>query len=77
MTFLALVIVDGNEQEVADIFRYLGRILFSLDLVDGSICVFVVFQFQDDDGGVHVLSKTISFKDYFFACILLPTIGRA
>ena len=41
------VVVDANQQNITRVFRNFLRIVFVLDLADGSLCVLVIFQFDD------------------------------
>lgn len=48
---------NPNKQQVISVLRHLGRIILALDLLDGGINGLVVFQFYDDGGRIHILSR--------------------
>lgn len=50
------VICDANKQQVISILGNFGRVLFALDLFNGGINSLVVFQLDDDDRLIHVLT---------------------
>ena len=54
--FLA-VVIDTYEEEFACVLRHFGGILATANLVDGGVCITVVFQLQDDGGRIDILSR--------------------
>ena len=56
MGLCLLVVVDVHKEEVVGVLRHFCRVLLAENLVDGGFGVLVVFQFQNDGGGVDVLA---------------------
>ena len=56
MPFFFLVVVDADQQDVACILFYLAHVLLVLYLVDGSLYVLFVFEFENDSRFVNILA---------------------
>ena len=52
-----LVVIDTHEEEVVDMLRHFCRVLYAEDLVDGGVGILVIFQLQDDGGGIYILAR--------------------
>ena len=55
--FLLFVVVDAHEQQVAGVLPHLVGVLLALDLLDGTVRILVVLQFDDQCWLIHVLTR--------------------